>query len=222
MQHINLRIEKREIVTVIGNNGAGKTTLLKTISGFMKPVKGDIFLEEKKITGMTPSRIARRGVAHVPEGRRVFAKETVRDNLYLGAYCRWWKEKRKIVSEARTMIGKYPILQGRSSQLAGTLSGGQQQFLAVLRGLIMPPVLLLLDEPSLGLAPVTVNEVFNLISECRANFGLSILLVEQMAYKALRIADRAYVLERGAIVAEGTGKELLASPMVRKCYLGSA
>ena len=139
-----------------------------------------------------------------------------------GAYSRWWKEKRKIVSEAETMIGKYPILEGRSAQLAGTLSGGQQQFLAILRGLIMPPVVLLLGEPSLGLAPLTVNKVFDLIKECRVNFGLSIVLIEQMAFKALRIADRAYVLERGAIVAEGTGKELLASPSVKKSYLGSA
>ena len=222
LKNINLCLEKGEIVSVIGNNGAGKTTLLKTISGFMKPVKGDIFLQEKKITGMAPSRIAKLGIAHVPEGRRVFAKETVRGNLYLGAYCRWWKEKRKVVSEAETMIGKYPILEGRSGQLAGTLSGGQQQFLAILRGLIMPPVVLLLDEPSLGLAPLTVNKVFDLIKECRVNFGLSIILIEQMAFKALRIADKAYVLERGAIVAEGTGKELLASPSVRKSYLGSA
>jgi branched-chain amino acid transport system ATP-binding protein len=221
LRNINLHLEKGEIVSVIGNNGAGKTTLLKTISGFMKPAKGDIFLQDKKITGAAPWRIAKLGIAHVPEGRHVFAKETVRENLHLGAYSRWWKEKRKITNEAETMIGSFPILEGRAKRLAGTLSGGQQQFLAILRGLIMPPVVLLLDEPSLGLAPVTTSQVFELITECRANFGLSIVLVEQMAFKALRMADRAYVLERGAIVAEGTGKELLASSSVRKSYLGS-
>ncbi len=221
LHHINLAVGKGEIVSVIGNNGAGKTTLLKTISGFLKPTHGDILLQGRRINGLAPSAIARLGIAHVPEGRRVFAKEKVRDNLFLGAYARWWREKKKVMRESKEMIGRYPIIQGRSSQLAGTLSGGQQQFLAILRGLIMPPVVLLLDEPSLGLAPVVVKEVFHMIKECKKDLDLGIILVEQMAYQALGIADRGYVLERGAIVAEGTGEELLHSPSIRKSYLGS-
>lgn len=221
LHHINLGVGKGEIVCVIGNNGAGKTTLLKTISGFLKPTQGDILLQGRRINGLAPSAIARLGIAHVPEGRRVFAKEKVRDNLFLGAYARWWREKKRVMRESKEMIGRYPIIQGRSSQLAGTLSGGQQQFLAILRGLIMPPVVLLLDEPSLGLAPLVVKEVFHMIKECKKDLDLGIILVEQMAYQALSIADRGYVLERGAIVAEGTGEDLLHSPSVRKSYLGS-
>ena len=221
LRDVSLNVAEGEIACVIGNNGAGKTTLLKTISGFFKPVRGDIFLQGRRITGLPPSAIARLGIAHVPEGRRVFAKETVRDNLFLGAYSRWWREKESVIRESREMVGKYPIIQGRSSQLAGTLSGGQQQFLAILRGLIMPPKVLVLDEPSLGLAPVVVKEVFQMIKECKTNFHLGIILVEQMAYQALSIADKGYVIERGAIVAEGTGEELLRSPTIRKSYLGS-
>jgi branched-chain amino acid transport system ATP-binding protein len=221
LRNINIGVEKGEIVCVIGNNGAGKSSLLRTISGFMKPVHGEILLQGRKITGLPPATIARLGVAHVPEGRRVFAKETVKDNLILGAYHRWWKERRKVMKESDDMLKKYPIINRLSSRFAGTLSGGEQQFLAILRGLIMPPVVLLLDEPSLGLAPLIVKEVFEMITECKKSLNLSIILVEQMAYQALNIADRGYVLERGAIVAEGTGKELLNSPSIRKSYLGS-
>jgi len=221
LRNINIGVEKGEIVCVIGNNGAGKSSLLRTISGFMKPVRGEILLQGRKIAGLPPATIARLGVAHVPEGRRVFAKETVKDNLILGAYHRWWKERRKVMKESDDMLKKYPIINRLSSRFAGTLSGGEQQFLAILRGLIMPPVVLLLDEPSLGLAPLIVKEVFEMITECKKSLNLSIILVEQMAYQALNIADRGYVLERGAIVAEGTGKELLNSPSIRKSYLGS-
>lgn len=221
LRNINIGIEKGEIVCVIGNNGAGKSTLLRTISGFMKPLHGEILLQGRNILGLPPATIARLGIAHVPEGRRVFAKETVRDNVILGAYHRWWKERRKVIKESEEMLRKYPIVNRRLSQFAGTLSGGEQQILAILRGLIMPPVVLLLDEPSLGLAPLIVKEVFEMITECKKSFDLSIILVEQMAYQALNIADRGYVLERGAIVAEGAGKELLNSPSIRKSYLGS-
>jgi branched-chain amino acid transport system ATP-binding protein len=221
LRNVNISVEKGEIVCVIGNNGAGKSSLLRTISGFMKPVRGEILLQGKRITGLPPATIARFGVAHVPEGRRVFARETVKDNLILGAYHRWWRERKKVIKESDEMLKKYPIINRLSSRFAGTLSGGEQQFLAILRGLIMPPVVLLLDEPSLGLAPLIVKEVFEMITECKKSFDLSIILVEQMAYQALNIADRGYVLERGAIVAEGTGKELLNSPSIRKSYLGS-
>jgi len=221
LRDINIGVGKGEIVCVIGNNGAGKSSLLRTISGFMKPVRGEILLQGKRITGLPPATIARLGVAHVPEGRRVFAKETVKDNLILGAYHRWWKERRKVMKESDDMLKKYPIISRLSSRYGGSLSGGEQQFLAILRGLIMPPVVLLLDEPSLGLAPLIVKEVFEMITECKKSLDLSIILVEQMAYQALNIADRGYVLERGAIIAEGTGKELLNSPSIRKSYLGS-
>lgn len=222
LQDINLCVEKGEIVSIVGNNGAGKTTLLKTISGFLKPVKGDILLLGQSIVGLTPSAVAKRGIAHVPEGRRVFALEAVKDNLILGAYPRWWKEKKKVVTDSKEMLRKYPLVGRHASHLAGGLSGGEQQFLAILRGLMMPPVVLMLDEPSLGLAPVVVKETFKMIVACKVDLGLSIILVEQMAYQALNIADRAYILERGVIVAEGTGKELSESPSIKKSYLGSA
>jgi branched-chain amino acid transport system ATP-binding protein len=222
LRDINLSIAKGEIVCIVGNNGAGKTTLLKTISGFFRPAKGDILLHGKSIIGFRPSAIARLGIAHVPEGRRVFSLEAVRDNLILGAYPRWWKEKRKVVSDSKEMLRKYPLVGRHSSHLAGTLSGGEQQFLAILRGVMMRPVVLMLDEPSLGLAPVAVKEAFRMIETCRKELDLSVILVEQMAYQALSIADRAYILERGVIVAQGTGKELLDSQSIRRSYLGSA
>ena len=221
LRDINFSVAKGEIVSVIGNNGAGKTTLLKTISGFLKPVKGDILLKGRSIVGLTPSAVAKQGIAHVPEGRRVFALESVKDNLILGAYPRWWKEKKQVISDSKEMLRKYPLIGRHASHLAGDLSGGEQQFLAILRGLMMQPVVLMLDEPSLGLAPVVVKETFKMIKECRTDLGLSIILVEQMAYQALNIADRAYILERGVIVAEGTGKELSESPSIRKAYLGT-
>jgi branched-chain amino acid transport system ATP-binding protein len=222
LRDINISVARGEIISIIGNNGAGKTTLLNTISGFLKPTRGEIFLQGRKINGFSSSSIARLGIAHVPQGRRVFTKERVRDNLILGGYRRWWKERKKVVEESDEMLKKYPIVGRHASHRAGNLSGGEQQLLAILRGIMMRPVAILLDEPSLGLAPIVVNEVFEMIKECRDSMDLSIILVEQLAYQALNIADRAYVLERGSIAAQGTGQELLNSTFIRKSYLGSA
>jgi len=221
LREINLGVREGEIISVIGNNGAGKTTLLKTISGFFKPTMGEIFFKGEKITRLSPHEVAKLGIAHVPEGRRIFTMETVKDNLLLGAYTRWWREKKQIIKESENFINKYPIVGKHYARIAGTLSGGEQQFLAILRGLMMSPVVLMLDEPSLGLAPLAVKEIFKLIEDCKKTFNLSIILVEQMAKKALSICDRAYILERGAIVAEGTGKEFLVDPIIKKTYLGS-
>jgi branched-chain amino acid transport system ATP-binding protein len=219
---VNIGVQRGEIVSIIGNNGAGKTTLLRTISGLLKPEQGTILLEGRNIRGLRPSAVAKLGIAHVPEGRRVFANENIRDNLLLGGYSRWKRERKEVLAEANEMIERHPII-GRHlpSQLAGTLSGGEQQLLAILRGLMMRPLVLLLDEPTLGLAPLMVREVFEMIKTCKNESDMGILLVEQMAYRALTVSDKAYVLERGSIRAEGTGRELLSSRSIQKAYFGS-
>jgi len=210
-------VEEGEIVSIVGNNGAGKTTILKTISGLLQISNGDIQWQGKSIKGMGAASLVKAGIAHTPEGRMVFPNSTVYDNLLSGAYVR--KDKDGIKKDIEMFCERFPILGERRKQRAGLLSGGQQQMLAIARSLMSRPKLLMLDEPSLGLAPVVVAEVYKIIEEIRKD-GTSILLVEQNATKALSIADRAYILVTGEITQTGTGKELLEDDSVRQAYLG--
>jgi branched-chain amino acid transport system ATP-binding protein len=213
---IELSVEKGEIVTLIGANGAGKTTTLRTISGLLKPRRGDVFFGDKTITGLKPHLITAMGVSHVPEGRGIFANLTVNDNLELGAYLR----KDKITkAEYERVFTLFPVLRDRIKQNAGTLSGGEQQMLAISRALMARPTVLLLDEPSLGLAPQMVQTIFRVIREINQE-GTTILLVEQNAHMALTTAQRAYVMETGRIVLTDDTKALLSSDRIKKAYLG--
>ena len=213
---IDLEVEKGEIVTLIGANGAGKTTTLRTISGLLKPRAGEVTFNGRSIGGVKPHVITAMGVSHVPEGRGIFANLTVADNLELGAYLRKDKITR---SEYERIFALFPVLQERIKQNAGTLSGGEQQMLAISRALMSKPSVLLLDEPSLGLAPQMVQTIFRVIREINSE-GTTILLVEQNAHMALVTARRAYVMETGRIVAADNTKALLASDRIKKAYLG--
>jgi branched-chain amino acid transport system ATP-binding protein len=213
---ITMHVEKGEIVTLIGANGAGKTTTLRTISGLLKPRVGTVTYNDQEITGVKPHIITGKGLSHVPEGRGIFANLTVNDNLELGAYLR----KDKIsTAEYERIFTLFPVLKERIKQNAGTLSGGEQQMLAISRALMSKPQVLLLDEPSLGLAPQMVQTIFRVIREINAE-GTTILLVEQNAHMALTTAHRGYVMETGRIVLTDTSKALLASDRVKKAYLG--
>lgn len=214
---ISLDVPDGEIVALIGSNGAGKSTTLRTISGLMKPKTGKILYEGKDIAGVAAHKIVGMGLCQVPEGRHVFANMTVLENLELGAYLR--SDKDGIAKDMQDVFDKFPRLLERKEQIAGTLSGGEQQMLAMGRALMSRPKLLLLDEPSMGLAPLLVKEIFNIIKEINAS-GTTILLVEQNANMALSIADKAYVLETGRITLSGTAQELASSEAVRKAYLG--
>ncbi|WP_050614159.1 ABC transporter ATP-binding protein [Bacillus testis] len=217
LKGISLEVNAGEIVTLIGANGAGKSTLLKTISGLLKPKQGEILYEGQSIAGKPAQHIVKRGISQVPEGRRVFANMFVEENLQLGAYLR--KDKEGIKNDAQRVYELFPRLHERKKQLAGTLSGGEQQMLAMGRALMANPKLLLLDEPSMGLAPLLVKQIFNIIEEIKKT-GTTILLVEQNANLALSIADRAYVVETGRIVLSGEADELNASEEIKKAYLG--
>lgn len=214
---ISLNVEKESITTLIGSNGAGKSTTLHIISGLLKPKTGKILFEECDITGVAAHKIVGMGLCQVLEGRHVFANMTVMENLELGAYLR--KDKEGINKDLTEVFTKFPRLLERKYQISGTLSGGEQQMLAMGRALMSRPRLLLLDEPSMGLAPLLVQEIFNIIKEINDG-GTTVLLVEQNAKMALSIADKAYVLETGKITLEGTGKDLLRSEDVQKAYLG--
>lgn len=214
---ISLNVEKESITTLIGSNGAGKSTTLHTISGLLKPKTGKILFEDCDITGIAAHKIVGMGLCQVPEGRHVFANMTVMENLELGAYLR--KDKEGINKDLTEVFTKFPRLLERKYQISGTLSGGEQQMLAMGRALMSRPRLLLLDEPSMGLAPLLVQEIFNIIKEINDG-GTTVLLVEQNAKMALSIADKAYVLETGKITLDGTGKDLLRSEDVQKAYLG--
>jgi len=217
LQGISFSVEKGEIVTLIGANGAGKSTTLRTISGLLRPRRGAVRFRGDDIT-MTPAeQIVRLGIGHVPEGRRIFAPLTVRENLEMGAFTR--SNSAEIAQSMERAFASFPRLKERINQLGGTLSGGEQQMLATARGLMSQPTLLLLDEPSMGLSPIMVEEIFRIIKEINAQ-GTSILLVEQNALMALQVAHRAYVLETGRIVLQGTAKELRESSRVREAYLG--
>lgn len=216
LRGISLEIDQGEIVTIIGANGAGKSTLLNTISGFLKPAQGEVSYKEQRITPH-PTRIVKMGISHVPEGRLVFANLSVKDNLHLGAYLR--KDTEGIRQDLENVYELFPRLKERESQLAGTLSGGEQQMLAMGRGLMTNPDMMLLDEPSLGLAPLLVQTVFDIVVRIR-QMGKTVLLVEQNAYKALAVADRAYVLEQGRITLTGKASDIAANPAIREAYLG--
>lgn len=214
---ISLAVEEGEIVTLIGANGAGKSTTLRTISGLLKPKTGEIKFLGNNIAGMPAHKIVREGISQVPEGRRIFAEMTVLENLELGAFTR--DDKNEIQADMQMVFKRFPRLEERRTQLAGTLSGGEQQMLAMGRALMSRPKLLLLDEPSMGLAPLLIKEIFNIIVDINKT-GTTVLLVEQNANMALSIANRAYVLETGRITLSGDAKELAASEDIRKAYLG--
>lgn len=214
---ISFQVEEGEVVALIGANGAGKTTILHTVTGLLAPRAGRIEFEGRDITRMQGSKIVSYGMAHVPEGRRVFAEMTVYENLKMGAYTR--KDKKEIADTLELVYTKFPRLKERRSQLAGTLSGGEQQMLAMGRALMSHPRIILMDEPSMGLSPIFVEEIFKIIEEI-SDSGTTVLLVEQNAKKALSIADRAYVLETGNIVLEGKASSLLEDETVKKAYLG--
>jgi branched-chain amino acid transport system ATP-binding protein len=221
VRRASLHVRQGEIVALIGSNGAGKTTLLSTISGLTKPSSGSVLLDGGEIGGKSPDRIVRMGISHVPEGRLVFKPMTVEDNLLLGSYHRFSLKRRREIEEDRERIfSMFPVLKERRKQLAGTLSGGEQQMLSIGRALMSRPKALLLDEPSMGLAPTITREIFRYVAELRDKFQLTVLLVEQNARSALRIADRGYVLETGRIVLQGPAAELLENRDVQRAYLG--
>ena len=214
---VSFHVEEGEVVALIGANGAGKTTILHTVSGLLAPKEGSVIFEGKDIVKTPGHKIVSMGMAHVPEGRRVFAQLSVLQNLKMGAYTR--KDKNEIQQTLRTVFDRFPRLEERQNQLAGTLSGGEQQMLAMGRALMSHPRIILMDEPSMGLSPIFVNEIFDIIQEVSKS-GTTVLLVEQNAKKALSIADRAYVLETGRIVLEGRAGDLLNDDSVKKAYLG--
>lgn len=216
LEDVTLHVEQGEIVSIIGSNGAGKSTLLRTISGLLRPRTGSIVFENERIDGLTPDRIVAKGISHSPEGRRIFTNMTVHENLLIGAYLR---KDPDIEKDMNAAMDRFPRLRERIKQNAGTLSGGEQQMLAMSRAMMSRPRLLLLDEPSMGLAPNLVTEIFSIITDLNKD-GTTILLVEQNAHRALEIANRAYVLETGRIVLSDKGPALLANPKVKEAYLG--
>ena len=217
LQRVTMTIDEGEIVTLIGSNGAGKTTTLRTISGLNHPTRGKVRFRGKEISNLPPDRIVTLGIGHAPEGRRIFHRMTVRDNLFLGAYVR--KEGPAVRDDEERVYRLFPRLKERRHQIGGTLSGGEQQMLAIGRAMMSRPKVLLLDEPSLGLAPILVDTIFQVIRDINKE-GTTILLIEQNAAKALQVANRGYVLETGRIVKAGTAKALAESPDVQRAYLG--
>ncbi|MEA4925271.1 MAG: ABC transporter ATP-binding protein [Syntrophomonadaceae bacterium] len=217
LKTLSLEVEQGSIVTLIGANGAGKTTTLKTISGILRPRNGSVFFKDIDISRVAPEKIVGMGISQVPEGRRVFASMSVLENLEMGAYLR--QDKKAIAEDMENVFARFPRLQERRKQMAGTLSGGEQQMLAIGRALMARPQLLLMDEPSMGLAPLLVKEIFSIIKDINEK-GTTILLVEQNAHMALSIADKAYVIETGEIVLKGSAEQLLKSEDVKKAYLG--
>lgn len=217
LKGVSLKVEEGQIVSLIGANGAGKTTLLQSISGIVKKSAGDVVFLGQDIYKMAPQKIVALGLTQVPEGRRIFTGLSVYENLMMGAYLR--KDKKGIEEDIQKIYKQFPILEQRKNQDASTLSGGEQQMLAMGRALMARPKLLLLDEPSMGLAPILVKEIFSIVQEINRT-GTTVLLVEQNAKMALSIADYAYVLETGKVVLSGTGKDLIESPDIQKAYLG--
>ena len=214
---ISFHVDKGEVIALIGANGAGKTTTLHTVTGLISPKNGHVLFEGKDITKVPAHKIVSMGMAHVPEGRRVFAELSVYENLKMGAYTR--KDKNEIEESLKNVYKRFPRLEERKNQMSGTLSGGEQQMLAMGRALMSRPKIILMDEPSMGLSPIMVNEIFDIIRSVSES-GTTVLLVEQNAKKALSIADRAYVLETGKIVLEGKAKDLLEDDSIKKAYLG--
>ena len=218
VRDISLEVHAGELVTLIGANGAGKTTTLKAISGLLKPSAGRIRFDGADITGASARRILGLGLAHCPEGRRVFPHMSVRENLEMGCYLR--RDVAGVATDLQRLFSRFPILHDRREQAAGTLSGGEQQMLAISRALMSRPKLILFDEPSLGLAPNLVDRMFDIIKEIRAE-GVTVVMVEQNAFAALELSDRSYVLEQGRITLSGRGSELLSNPHVKAAYLGA-
>jgi branched-chain amino acid transport system ATP-binding protein len=218
---VSLKVPQGQVVCVIGSNGAGKTTTLRTVSGLLRPTSGSISLDGRSLVGQAAHQIARLGVAHVPEGRHVFPDQSVEDNLYLGAFTRRGEGGAAIGASVHEVYDMFPRLAERRAQLAGTMSGGEQQMLAIGRALMLKPKLVLLDEPSMGLAPIVIDEVFRRLVDLKQR-GLTMLLVEQLAYRALDLADYAYVIEHGRIELEGPARSLRDDPRVRAAYLGEA
>ena len=217
LKGVSLHVASGEIVTLIGANGAGKSTLLKSIAGLLPPDSGEIYFQGQSIARKLPHRLASLGIVYVPEGRRVFPKLSVRENLQMGAYLR--RDRSSIAEDLDRMMTLFPILRERRDQAGSTLSGGEQQMLAIARALMTRPKLLMLDEPSMGLAPLMVQKIFQVISDIHRQ-GMTILMVEQNATKALSVSQRAYVLETGRIVLEGSAQDLLSNPQVQQAYLG--
>jgi len=217
LRKVTLQVDKGEVVALIGSNGAGKTTTLRTISGLMHPAGGSIHFDGRDITNVSPEKVVELGICHSPEGRRLFVRMSVQDNLMMGAYIR--NDRPGILTDMERVFTLFPRLKERRTQIAGTLSGGEQQMLAMGRALMARPKVLMLDEPSLGLAPILVETIFSIVREINGQ-GIPVLLVEQNASKALEVAHRGYVLETGSIVQTGTGQELIASEDVQKAYLG--
>ena len=217
IKDVSFEVNEGEVIALIGANGAGKTTILHTVSGLLQPTKGSVIFEGQDITKVPAHKIVSLGMAHVPEGRRVFAQLTVLENLKLGAYTR--KDKNEMEETLKMIYKRFPRLEERKNQTAGTLSGGEQQMLAMGRALMSHPKIILMDEPSMGLSPIFVEEVFKIIRDISAE-GVTVLLVEQNAKKALNIADRAYVLETGNIILQGDAKKLMNDESVKKAYLG--
>ena len=214
---VSFHVEKGEVIALIGANGAGKTTILHTVTGLLSPKKGSVIFQGKDITKTPAHKIVSMGMAHVPEGRRVFAELSVYENLKMGAYTR--TDKAEIEDSLKSVYKRFPRLEERKNQMAGTLSGGEQQMLAMGRALMSKPGIILMDEPTMGLSPILVNEIFDIIRSVSES-GTTVLLVEQNAKKALSIADRAYVLETGNITLEGKAKDLLEDDSIKKAYLG--
>ena len=219
LQGISITVSNNEVVSIVGSNGAGKSTLLKTISGTVKCSSGEIFFREVDITGIEAHKRTRMGIIHIPEGRQVFPSMTVIENLEVGAYCR--KARSSISENLRRVLDFFPILRERRTQLAGTLSGGEQQMLAIGRGLMTVPVLLMLDEPSLGVSPKLTNFIFDTIRTLHEKMKFSVILVEQRAAEALELCDRGYILESGRISMSGNREEMIGNPLVQKAYLGT-
>lgn len=217
LTNVSIDVQAGEIVAIIGANGAGKSTLLRTISGLLKPREGNIDFLGTQVSGMSADKIVRLGISQSPEGRKIFTNMTVQENLQLGAYIR--KDTSEVPGDMEEVLKKFPRLRERFQQNAGTLSGGEQQMLAIGRALMSRPKMLLLDEPSMGLAPNLVQEIFEIVLDLNKE-GTTILIVEQNAHRALEIAHRAFVLETGHVVLKGTGKELLTNPKVQEAYLG--
>ncbi len=218
LRGVSFSVQSGEIVSIVGSNGAGKTTILKTISALLKPASGTVSFQDHRLDTLSPHDVVRHGIAHVPEGRRLFARQTVFENLILGAYTRKSTSDRQDALDR--VFNLFPVLKERRNQKAGTLSGGEQQMLAIGRGLMLKPKLLMLDEPSLGIAPKLVDRIFETILELNRKDGITILLVEQNVREALELANRAYVIQTGSIVMEGTGEQLLRSDTIQKAYLG--
>ncbi|MFC0414443.1 ABC transporter ATP-binding protein [Cytobacillus solani] len=216
LKNIDLQVEEGSIVTILGANGAGKTTTMKTVAGLLKPQQGKIEFLGEDVTGLRPDQLLRKGIALVPEGRQILAGMTVMENLEMGAYHR---KDNEIGQDLEKVLERFPILKEREKQLGGTLSGGQQQMLAIARAILSRPKLLLLDEPSMGLAPLIVADIFKIIKEIN-EAGTTVLLVEQNARQALKISDYGYVMEIGKIVADGKAKDLLNDPRIMEAYLG--